>query len=375
MGECCCVSHLLDWISAIMTSTGKHRKWMAKVPSDTIKIRELWEFEHENRRRVMQQRADVRSDKAAEERRIKAEQHARYVAMCKAARKHRIKQSRQHRAEVRFARTLEEERVNQRAIAGDTWVERRMCHTAELEKMAAGIKIEKAQLRQQEMQRRWDKMERDRQMRQQRNRVCMLEKLRPLTALGTDVAALIPTNLPSPMEQRMSAIAEIHAIRSRKQRNDMHVALARSKEKQRLSDLSCTRTTAENRAEQQWLLKLETKGLAAHGTILSPPPLGIPLYDDEDQGYAATSQGYEEQHDEDEDQGYAATAQGYDEQHDEDEDQGYAVTAQGYDEQQHYEQQEHEDEQPADSRAQEEHTQAYDQEDVNYEEPARAQSA
>merc|ERR1711865_754085 len=235
-------------------STGKHRQWLTKVPSDTIKIRELWELEHDNRRKVMQQRADVRANKEAEERRAKKEQQARYMAMCKAARRHRRALARQHRNEVRFARTLEDERVHQRAQAGDKWVERRMCHTSDLQKMASEIKLENAQLRQQQMKHRWDKMEQERLVRQQNNRVVMLDRLRPLTALGTDVAALITTSLPSPMEQRMAAIADIHAIRSRKQRSDMHVALARSKEKQQLTDLSCTRTTAENRAVF-WILR------------------------------------------------------------------------------------------------------------------------
>jgi len=264
------------------SSTGKHRQWLTKVPSDTIKIRELWELEHVNRRKVMQQRADVRANKEAEERRAKKEQQARYMAMCKAARRHRRALARQHRNEVRFARTLEEERVHQRAQAGDKWVERRMCHTSDLQKMASEIKLENAQLRQQQMKHRWDKMEQERLVRQQNNRVVMLDRLRPLTALGTDVAALITTSLPSPMEQRMAAIADIHAIRSRKQRSDMHVALARSKEKQQLTDLSCTRTTAENRAEQHWLMKLEEKGLSKHGSILDPPPLGVSMYDDDE---------------------------------------------------------------------------------------------
>jgi len=202
--------------------------------------------------------------------------------MCKAARRHRRALARQHRNEVRFARTLEEERVSQRAQAGDKWIERRMCHTADLQKMASEIKLENAQLRQQQMKRRWDKMEEERLVRQQNNRVVMLERLRPLSALGTDVAALLTTTLPSPMEQRMGAIADIHAVRSRKQRSDMHVALARSKEKQQLSDLGCTRTTAENKAEQHWLMKLEKKGLSKHGSILDPPPLGISMYDDQD---------------------------------------------------------------------------------------------
>lgn len=172
--------------------------------------------------------------------------------------------------------------MHQRAQAGDKWVERRMCHTSDLQKMASEIKLENAQLRQQQMKRRWDKMEQERLVRQQNNRVVMLDRLRPLTALGTDVAALITTSLPSPMEQRMAAIADIHAVRSRKQRSDMHVALARSKEKQQLTDLSCTRTTAENRAEQHWLMRLEEKGLSKHGSILDPPPLGVSMYDDDE---------------------------------------------------------------------------------------------
>jgi len=248
---------------------------MATLPEGVEGVRHVWEKEERMRRFRMKQREDEKAAKAAAEAAAKAAKQTRYEAMCKAARKARRQHARQRRQELRFAQDLERQRLRTREEAGNRWVEKRMLHTAELESIASQIKKEKADERLDHMRQHWSRIEDEQLRRKAENRALQLERLRPLTALGTDVASLIVDQPPSPMMQRMSAIAHIHQSSAQKQRQDLHKELDRAKRSQRLADLSCTRQTAENRAEQNWLLEMEKQGLAAHGHLSTAPPMRL----------------------------------------------------------------------------------------------------
>merc|ERR1712166_1378665 len=243
----------------------KHRKWMTILPPDTAGMQEIWDKEERMRRFRMQQREDAKLQKDTAEALSKAPHQAHVRAMNKAARRARREMQAQRRSELLFAKGLELERLETREQAGDRWVEKRMCHTAELEKVATQIKLQRSESRLEAMKKKWHTMEDETLSRKSQNRAMQLERLRPLTALGTDVASLIVDHVPSPMLQRMAAIADIHQSSAHQQRSSLHSALCSAKRKQRLNDLGATRQTAENRAEQTWLVHLEQKGLASHG--------------------------------------------------------------------------------------------------------------